>query len=111
MSLSKGRTQQTVEALKQLLCGVSSKLVTSLGTCAQRGRGKKKKKKSTGFTNRMGRNVNLSDTNFHLRRALHKNIPWRNIKTVPCHQYSKLTVVSAEPCVNIESILHNNSFM
>lgn len=49
MSLSKGRTQQTVEALKQLLCGVSSKLVTSLGTCAQRGRGKKKKKKKHWF--------------------------------------------------------------
>lgn len=110
MSLSKGRTQQTVEALKQLLCGVSSQNGDIFGNM-RTARAWQKKKKSTGFTNRMGRNVNLSDTNFHLRRALHKNIPWRNIKTVPCHQYSKLTVVSAEPYVNIESILHNNSFM
>lgn len=47
MSLSKGRTQQTVEALKQLLCGVSSQtgdIFGNMRTARAWQEGKQKKK-------------------------------------------------------------------
>lgn len=45
MSLSKGRTQQTVEALKQLLCGVSSQTGDIFGNMRTARAWQKKKKK------------------------------------------------------------------
>lgn len=45
MSLSKGRTQQTVEALKQLLCGVSSQTGDIFGNMRTARAWQQKKKK------------------------------------------------------------------
>lgn len=59
MSLGKGRTQQTVEAFKELLCGVSSQTGDIFGN--MRTAKAWQTKKSTGFTNRMERNKNESD--------------------------------------------------
>lgn len=46
MSLSKGRTQQTVEALKQLLCGVSSQTGDIFGNMRTARAWQQKKKKA-----------------------------------------------------------------
>lgn len=63
MTLSKGKIQQTVEALKRLLyivcVALAAKPVTSLGTCAQLRCGGRKKKKGC-FPNRMEQGKRIS---------------------------------------------------
>lgn len=65
MSLGKGRTQQTVEALKELLCGVSSQTGDIFGNMRTAKAWQKKKKKAlvlhTGW-NETKKSPTLCDT-------------------------------------------------
>lgn len=95
---------------------LAAKLVTSLWTCTQPRRGKEKTKnkkdKQDGRKQKwVWHCVILGTQTVTYIKLCTKTYFDKNIKTVPCHQNSKLTEVSAEPYVNIESILHNNSFM
>lgn len=79
MSLGKGRTQQTVEAFKELLCGVSSQTGDIFGNMrtAKAWQTKKALVLQTGWNEtRMSLTLcNTRHTNLHLHKALQKNIP------------------------------------